>query len=215
MAKRRALLLDFDGTVVDSVEIAYRCLDATVREKLGISFPRQVFEDHLGLPLRETFALAGPELVACADELIATYRARQHELAGQVQPFDGIVDVLRALRAAGVRIAIVTTKLRRIAARQMEAVGIDHYFDVVIGFEDYTAAKPDPEPFRLALRALDTDATDAAAAGDTPHDILGARAAGVFSVGALWSGIGRPQLIASAPDRLAESPADLLEVALG
>lgn len=209
----RALLLDFDGTVIDSVEMIYRCLDETAQEELGTPFPRDLWEEHIGLPLIETFALLGPVAEQRAEVLIAGYRRRQEQCIDQVQPFPGIPEALGEIDRSGVRLAIVTTKLRRIAVRQLERVGLRERFQVVIGFDDCRAAKPDPEPFQLAMRALQVEPGRCAGAGDTAHDIHGARAAGCLAAAALWSGVAVDGLLGARPDRSLRHPQELVELA--
>jgi pyrophosphatase PpaX len=209
---RRALLLDFDGTIVDSLGLIYDCLDRTARELLGRPFPRELWEDHIGIPLHETFALLGEQAVLHAEQLITTYRRKQVECSDGLRPFPDIPETLATLRGRGVKLAIVTTKLKHVAAEHLAAIGLQEYFDLIVGFDDCAAVKPHPEPFRLAMAALELTPEQCAAVGDTTHDIRGARAAGVFAAAATWSGIAVSQLLASRPDRVLRTPADLLDL---
>lgn len=212
MPALRALLLDFDGTVADTNELIYRCLDETARELLGLEFPRLAWRRHIGRPLREMFALLGSPSSTVVDRLIEDYRARQDRYLDQVEAFPGLIEALSELRARGIRLALVTTKLQRIARRQLAVLGIEREFEAVIGFDDCERPKPDPQPFVLALRALAVSPAEAAAVGDTPMDIQGARAAGVLAVGALWCAAAREQLLAAQPDRTLAAPAELLSL---
>jgi len=207
---KRAVLLDFDGTVVDSLELIYQCLDATAQEHLGSPFPRILWEAHIGRPLAETFALLGPAAHARSEHLIQAYRRRQESCHDRICAFPGIVETLDALRRRGVRLAIVTTKMKAVARRHLAVVGLQHHFEAVIGFDDCAAPKPHPEPFETAMRALGVAPEDCLGVGDTALDIRAARAAGLVTAAALWSGVAIDQVLAAAPDHVLRHPGELL-----
>ncbi len=206
----RAVLLDFDGTVVDSLELIYECLDATAREHLGTTFPRALWEEHVGRPLADTFALLGPEAHGRSEELIQSYRRRQEGCDDRICAFPGIVETLDELRRRGVRLAIVTTKMQQVARRHLASAGLTDHFEAVIGFDDCGAPKPHPEPFQTAMRVLGVSPTQCLGVGDTVLDIQAARAAGTVTAAALWSGVATAQLLAAAPDHVLRHPTELL-----
>lgn len=208
----RAVLLDLDGTVADSHELIYCCLDETARELMGVEFPRRLWETHVGVPLADFFAMIGAGRAAApsVDALIDDYRARQQRYEDRLRPFPDIEPVLVGLRQRDVRLAIVTTKLRAVARRHLGAIGLAHYFDAVVGFDDCVRAKPDAEPFRCALQALEVDAAAAIGIGDSPVDVHGARAAGLTAIGALWGTVDRVALLAARPHHAIETPGELL-----
>jgi HAD superfamily hydrolase (TIGR01509 family) len=211
----RALLLDLDGTVADTHEIIYQCLNETAQEHLAADFPRGLWEQHVGTPLADLFALVRSPTASAfpsIEELISSYRSRQARHEDRLRAFPGMTSVLAELRARDVRLAIVTTKLQAIARRHLAAIGLLECFDAIVGFDDCVRAKPDAEPFHLALRALDVAPLAAAGVGDSPVDIHGARAAGVLAVGALWGTVSRSALLAAQPDHIANAPVDLLQL---
>jgi putative hydrolase of the HAD superfamily len=98
------------------------------------------------------------------------------------EPYPETIEVLRGLRAAGYRLAVVSNwdvSLREV----LDETGLTEYFDAIVISSEIGAAKPSAEPFEAALRALDADAASAVHVGDThAEDVLGARAAGVRPV---------------------------------
>lgn len=209
-----AVLFDFDGTVVDSNEFIFSCLDYTARHHLGRAFPRQLLESNVGMPLADLFqSLHGAEAAAPQVEaMVHTYRRHQEEREHAITACDGIEAVLHTLRRSGVRLAIVTTKQHAVAARQLARVGLDACFDTIVGFDECQRAKPDPEPFLLALERLTIEPTRAVAVGDSAADICGARAAGVIAIGASWGCFSPAALAAAKPDATAATPPDLLRL---
>jgi HAD superfamily hydrolase (TIGR01509 family) len=216
----RALLLDLDGTVVDTHALLYRCYDHAVRAHGGRGSDRATWERCLGLPLEgvfaATFALYQQPLPEEAlPALLESYRAMLRAGEADVRTFPGMREALEALRQRGVRLAVVTTKHRASATRHLESQRLTHLFDAVVTGDQCARCKPDPEPFLRALAALGVAAEEAAGVGDTEHDVRGARAAGALAVAACWGALNRPALLAARPDRVAEAPADLLGLGPG
>ena len=210
-----AVLFDFDGTVADTHGLTHRCLDETAMQHLGVPFPLPLLEQHVGRPLADLFALLRDGRAQAAtpiEVLVATYRAKQIDYEAQVAAYPGVAEALQALRERSVRLAIVTTKLRSVARRQLQRTGLAECFEVIVGFDDCAQSKPDPEPFQRALHLLGVTASAAVAVGDSPGDIHAARAAGVTAVAALWGCLNRAALLTTKPDRTLSHPAELREL---
>lgn len=214
-ARIQALLLDLDGTVADTHDLIHQCLDETARAHLGVGFPRALWARHVGIPLADLFSLVRPADAHSAptvDVLVDSYRQRQERDEHRLRAFPGIASVLAVLRRRGVRLAIVTTKLHAVAQRHVAAIGLATGFDALVGFDDCLRAKPDAEPFRKALQALAVPPTAAAAVGDSPVDIHGARAAGATTIAALWGTADRGAVLAAHPDHVLDTPEQLLHL---
>jgi pyrophosphatase PpaX len=106
-------------------------------------------------------------------------------------------------------LAIVTSKASPIARQSLEFVGLDRYFPVLVGYDETTRHKPDPEPVRAALGRLGVSADNAVFVGDSPHDIRAGNGAGVMTVAALWGPFDRETLALAGPDHFIECLADL------
>ena len=103
----------------------------------------------------------------------------------------------------------MTSKATPIASQSLAFVGLDRYFPVVVGFDDTSRHKPDPEPVWHALRRLGISADQAVFVGDSPHDMHAGNAAGVTTVAALWGPFDRETLALAGPDHFIECLADL------
>lgn len=212
MPSPRAVLFDLDGTLIDSLNVIFRCLDETSREIVGQPFPRAVWEKKIGIPLSDTFALLGELGIRHNDQLVANYRDRQVGLFRELAAFPGVPETLSTLRERGVSLAIVTTKLRGVAELHLTTTGIRDCFEVVIGFDDCERAKPDPQPFQIAMERLGVRPEECIAVGDTPHDIHGGRAAGALTCGAFWGTLAHEMLRGSKPDHHLEHPSEILSL---
>src|SRR5262249_54609120 len=111
--KIRALLLDLDGTIADTQELIFQCFSETFRRHVGRECSRPVWERSVGLPLEQMFAAAIEELGAPGpppDLLTTHYREHLAEIDGTLTAFPEVPAVLAALRQAGLRLALVTSK---------------------------------------------------------------------------------------------------------
>src|SRR5262249_26757909 len=126
----------------------------------------------------------------------------------------GIAALVSRLAKAGLRLGIVTSKVRHTALRGLRLCHLDRSFEVVVAREDTARHKPDSEPLIYALAALETEASRCAYVGDTPLDVEAARGAGVRSVAALWRPVAASAFAEWEPDAFARTPeeaADILE----
>ena len=199
----RAILLDLDGTLVDTIDFILASVRHTFEGDPRCPTDAQWIEG-IGKPLRVQLL----EIVGDADEverLVVRYRAHQREHHdARTRAYAHAVDTVALLRAEGRHVAIVTSKLAEPAARTLRHVGLAPLVDVLVGADTCARAKPDPDPVLHALSALGTAASEALFVGDSPHDVAAGRAAGVVTVGALWGATSRDALLLSRPDHLLE-----------
>jgi HAD superfamily hydrolase (TIGR01509 family) len=124
-----------------------------------------------------------------------------------IKAYDGINDLISIARDLHIGLAIVSSSPRPYVQQI-----VDHHrwaFDAKICYHDTTQHKPNPAPFLEAVKRLTVEARFCWAIGDDPKDIVAARAAGMYSVGALWGSIDKRSLIGAEPDVLFESISSL------
>lgn len=203
------ILLDLDGTVIDSVALIRESHRHAVRTVLGEDWSDERLVANVGRPLLEQMAVFAPDR---AEELYATYRVWNHaNTARLLLAYEGVEEVLVALRAQGRRLGIVTSKSHDAVDLAWKVLpSLRDLFDVVIAAEDSTRHKPDPAPIHEALRRLDSGSEGACYVGDAPFDMQAGRAAGVTTIAVTWGFFGRAALEDQAPDALVTTPADLL-----
>jgi pyrophosphatase PpaX len=217
----RAILFDLDGTLIDTTDLIMRCFHHSWRTVCGLEHSREAILTTFGIPLREamqrllaqTNGLEPADVEALVDRLLLEYRifnvANHDELAF---PFAGVRQVLEQLRASGYRIGVVTSKGRELATRGLQLCALSDLIDAAVFLEDTTTHKPQPEPILAALARLNTRADRAVYVGDSFHDIVAGRRAGVRTVAALWGPMPRAELEREQPDYMAESITQLLEI---
>lgn len=207
LARTSTVLLDFDGTVVNTVELITDSFRYTIKRVLARDLPDDVLIQNLGMPLAEQMRIFSPEKES---ELVRVYR--KHNRAhhdDMIRKFPGAKAALERLRDAGFRLGVVTSKGEELTRRGMDLFDLGRLFDATVFMEDTEVHKPNPEPVLEALRRLDATPDTAVFVGDSPHDIVAGNRAGVVTIAALWGPFPRERVVAAAPDICLESVDEL------
>jgi pyrophosphatase PpaX len=206
------VVFDLDGTVVDTVELIIESFRYATSTVLGKVLPDEFIIAGVGRPLRTQMERLSAEHAQDLYDVYREYNHRRHDEL--IRGYDGIEEVLDALKAAGRRTGIVTSKSRDTTAMAFRAVGLKEHFDVVITATDTTEHKPSPVPLRLCLQRLGATAAGSIYVGDSPFDIEAGAAAGMTTAAVAWGVFGRDALLAAGPDFWLDAPRDLLALCL-
>ena len=207
------VLFDFDGTLMDTNDLICESWRYTVKTLTGRSMTDDEIRQSLGEILTDSMRRIMPEIDT--ERAVSLYRDYQHDIyLDRIKLFDGSEEVLRELRAAGYKTALVTSRLKSSTERGLAHFGIDSLFDAVLTASDTEIFKPDPTPIYIILDKLGMRPEDAALIGDTKHDIEAGLAAGVFTVLVDWSFALPPGKRADcpAPDAVIEEMRDILDI---
>lgn len=210
--RRPAILFDLDGTLIDSGPIIIASMRHASVTVLGREPDEEKVRAAIGGPgLAAQMRELDPERV---DDLVAAYRAHNIPLHATLEAFPGIPELLLELRARGHRLGIVTAKRVDTVQLAFERLPVlRETTEVVVGHDDTTRHKPDPEPVLEALARMGVAPEEAAYVGDSPFDIRAGRAAGTLAVAVGWGGIHPDaRLLAEEPDALVHAPQELLEL---
>jgi len=214
MLTLRTVLFDLDGTLIDSVRLI---LDSYHHTLAAHGLPPRSDDEWLrgvGTPLTIQFAEWRDDQ-GTMEALIATYRKynlEHHDRMVTVYP--GVVAAVRALKDAGVATGLVTSKNRSGAVRGLSLARLESLMDVLVCADEVTNPKPHPEPVETAVRLLHADPKTTVYVGDSIHDMLSGRAAGVLTAAALWGPFGRSHLEDASPDFWLTAPEDLVRLVL-
>lgn len=177
-----ALLLDHDGTLVDS-ESAHHLLWNRVLAPYGVQISAQDYErDYAGLPALENgaqsvqrFGLdASPQALAQAK--FAATRAYLHDQAFPLMP--GVAQALERWRGR-YRLGVVTGARSFAVQNSLDKHGLAADFECVVSADDVERTKPDPACYRLALQRMGLQPHQAIAIEDTAHGVDAAVGAGL------------------------------------
>jgi pyrophosphatase PpaX len=205
------VLFDLDGTVIDSGAIILASMRHAAREVLGVEPPEDELMAAVGGPgLEAQMRALAPDRV---EELVVSYRAHNEPLHDELVCCEGVDDVLVRLKDEGRRLGIVSAKRRATIELAFAKIPLAHLFDVVVGGDETTRHKPQPEPLLLAAERLGVDSADCAYVGDSPFDIRAAKAADMHAVAVSWGGIHpRERLEREEPDAIVDTAEELLNV---
>jgi len=180
------LLLDLDGTLIDSVPdllgSANRLMAA--RGLAGFNAAELTAMIGDGVPALVRRAMAARGRTAGAGDIEAFLADYGAHPAAQSRPYPGVPQILAGLREAGWRLAVCTNKPEAPARRLLEALGLLHLFAAVGGGDSFPMRKPDPGHLMATLAAA--GGGRAVVVGDHRNDVLAARGAGLPCIFALW-----------------------------
>ncbi len=181
------ITFDWDGTLFDSTAIITRCIQGAVHE-VGGTVPSDKEASYvIGLGLMQALAHAAPDVPREKyPELGEAYKRQWALHVDDISLFPGTLEMLRDLQARGHKLAVATGKSRRgldeVLQRELGGVKLAHMFDAT-RTADETAGKPDPLMLNELMQELEVPPQQMLMIGDTTHDLLLARNAGVASVG--------------------------------
>ena len=180
----RAVLLDLDGTLLDTLPDLAAAANAMLAERGRTSLPAATIRDFIGSGIQKLvercLQAAGEDAGGAALEgALRNFRGHYERLNGTAsRPFPGVTDALGRLRVAGLRLACVTNKARAFTLPLLRTTGLLPYFDTIVTSDDAGERKPHPAPFLHACRTLGVSPAEAAVVGDSALDAQAARAAG-------------------------------------
>ena len=213
--KKIAAVFDLDGTLLDTIDDLAYAVNTALTENGFPTHPREAYYYFVGNGARTLVQRALPKDVEkTVFEAVYARYSELYEAHWNVftKPYDGILDLLAALRADGVPLGVVSNKVHD---RTLEV--IDTYFpntfDAVFGNRPGVPLKPDPAGVFDALAALDCDPSHAFYLGDTGVDIETGKRAGIYSAGALWGFRTADELTQAGAVILCASPSDALAAA--
>ena len=208
-----AVVFDLDGTLVDSVyQHVMAWHEALRKSNIDLSIWRIHRRIGMsgGLLVRALARELGYELdAATLERLQRDHETAYRERSKTVVPLPGAIELLAALSREGVAWAIATSAPRRFTESSLAALNVPDAVPVVT-HDEVAHAKPNPDLFLAAARALEVPTEQTFVVGDSLWDILAARRAGTLGVGLLSGGYGHAELVESGAYRVYEDPADLL-----
>lgn len=207
------ILFDFDGTladtnglVIESWQHVYRAL--TGREA-DLPMIKATFGEPLGISMEKIFPNTPME------QAIDIYRGHQKDIYEEmIQPFSGMVELIKELKARGLKIGVTTSRMRNTTLIGLNKFGITEYMDAIVTCDDTDKHKPDPEPVLITLERLRAKPENTLMVGDSMFDIKCAHNAGVKAVLVGWAEAVTEEDLNSpdAPEYFIEKAEDLLRL---
>ncbi len=214
MKKYKAILFDLDGTLTESGIGITKSVQQAL-ERMGKPEPDldklRVF---VGPPLKEQFMKYAGFTEEEADKAISYFRERYH-VTGVYENavYDGIEDMLKALKEAGYVLAVASSKPEILVNQVLEYFHLEHYFTEKVGSEmdGVRSRKSEVVEEALLRLGLKDDREHVLMVGDKEHDVFGAREAGMNCVAVTWGYGTAEELAESHPMLTINHPKELVD----
>jgi phosphoglycolate phosphatase len=214
--KYTAILFDLDGTLLDTLQ---DIADAANRVLTRKGFPTRPLEIHraaVGDGTRVLMQRLLPEANRTAETIQECFEAFRTDYGEHwnvnTKPYVGISEMLDALQTRGMKMTVLSNKPADFTRKCVHGILSKWKFDPVLGGEDGLPSKPDPAGAVEISKRLNIPPHQFIFLGDTGVDMITAKAAGMFAVGALWGFRDRHELEQAGAKVLLERPEDLLNL---
>ncbi len=213
----KAALFDMDGTLVDNSAVHLRAFEifcarygvADWHDKLVASFG--MGNDDIMRRIMPEEVIRERGLAALGEEKEALYR---EIYAPEIHPVEGLVELLQALRKAGIRCAVGSSGCKDNVDFVLEKCGIGEFFEARISGDMVTQCKPAPEIYLKAAAALGAAPAECVIFEDAPAGLEAARRAGAGRIVALTTSLEREALTRlGIADPIAADFAELVDLA--
>ena len=203
------VLFDFDGTVFDTVEGITKSIQYALR-KHGRDAALEELRCFAGPPLVDKFMEVYGVTREEAEQLVTDFRERYVPIGVyESSPFPGIRELLEALRAAGKKLVIATSKPQAMAALLLERAGLRELFDVVVGSGGGVNNDAKWQIVTRAMELCGAKPENCVLVGDTKYDVEGARKCGIPCIGVRWGYAAEGELEAAGALTVAETAGEI------
>ena len=213
----KLIILDFDGTLADTRGLIVKTMQQTIAS-LGLeSRTDDECASMIGLPLKQAFTDLIPMTDAMGDQCVDTYRRifNENNAAYTIPTFSNVLETLRLLSQKGYTLTIASSRSHRSLMEFVVGMDLQEVLSYVLGAEDVSKAKPNPEPVLNTLEKFGCSPDEALVVGDTWYDIEMGRRAGVRTCGVTYGNGTREELMNAGADFLIDDFGELLKLAGG
>lgn len=212
----KAVMFDLDGTLLNTIEDLTDAMNAMLGKHGFSAHSVDACKYFVGDGVEQFVQRALPAehrdaatIAAVAKEYKVEYGKRWD---AKTRPYDGIVPLLDALAARGLKLTVFSNKPDEFTKLTVQKFLPGVAFDAVAGAKTHVPKKPDPSGALEVALALDIKPAEFLYVGDTNTDMQTARSAGMFAVGATWGFRTPEELLSSGAQVLIDHPMDLLKL---
>lgn len=207
----RAVLFDMDGTVLDTLSDLHAAVNRSMREFGLPEVSRAKVRASLGNGAARLIRCCLPEGAEdeTAERVLGFYLPYYDGHCNiNTRPYEGIVPMMKRLRAGGVKLAIISNK-GDAAVKKLAGEHFPELLEAAVGESETVRRKPNPDAVLAAAKALGEKCSDCVYVGDSEVDIQTAKNAGMDCISVSWGFRDREQLTAAGAQSIADSPETL------
>ncbi|AIQ38742.1 pyrophosphatase PpaX [Paenibacillus sp. FSL R7-0297] len=205
------VLFDLDGTIVNTNELIISSFMHALKENNLPALTREEIIPHMGTTLQQQMsAFSGLQDTSVLELSYRSYNYAHHDEL--IRSFPHVNETMEGLLSRGIKLGIVTTKIRPTTLKALEMFDLLKYMETIVTVNDVSQAKPHPEPVLTAVANLGVDPARTLMVGDSAVDIQSAKAAGVRVAAVAWSLKGEDTLRKYGPDYIIHDMKDLYTI---
>lgn len=212
--KYRYVIFDLDGTILDTLDDLADAANAALASQGYPLRTRDEVRMFVGNGIRKLIERATPDGVSESD-IVKTHEAftayYSAHCKDKTKPYDGIPELVAALRAKGIRSAVVSNKADY-AVKKLCGEYFGGLFEISIGEREGIRKKPAPDTVLEVMRVLGASPEETVYIGDSDVDILTAENSGIDCIGVSYGFRGREFLESHGAKVIADSVDELLEI---
>ena len=212
----KACIFDLDGTLTNTLESMTYSVNLTLKE-MGLS---QITKDQCRMfvgngarvLIEESLKVSGDPKASRIEEGMKIYgRIFDQNCTYHVTPYEGIPEMLKALKDRGIHLAVLSNKPDRQTVKVVKEIFGDNIFDYAQGQKDGIRRKPAPDGVGYLMEQMQVSKEECLYIGDSEVDAATGKNAGLKTIGVLWGFRDRKTLETAGADHLIERPEELLQ----
>ena len=212
----KARIFDLDGTLTNTLESMTYSVNLTLKE-MGLS---QITKDQCRMfvgngarvLIEESLKVSGDPKASRIEEGMKIYgRIFDQNCTYHVTPYEGIPEMLKALKDRGIHLAVLSNKPDRQTVKVVKEIFGDNIFDYAQGQKDGIRRKPAPDGVWYLMEQMQVSKEECLYIGDSEVDAATGKNAGLKTIGVLWGFRDRKTLETAGADHLIERPEELLQ----
>lgn len=212
----KACIFDLDGTLTNTLESMTYSVNLTLKE-MGLS---QITKDQCRMfvgngarvLIEESLKVSGDPKASRIEEGMKIYgRIFDQNCTYHVTPYEGIPEMLKALKDRGIHLVVLSNKPDRQTVKVVKEIFGDNIFDYAQGQKDGIRRKPAPDGVWYLMEQMQVSKEECLYIGDSEVDAATGKNAGLKTIGVLWGFRDRKTLETAGADHLIERPEELLQ----
>ena len=212
----KACIFDLDGTLTNTLESMTYSVNLTLKE-MGLS---QITKDQCRMfvgngarvLIEESLKVSGDPKASRIEEGMKIYgRIFDQNCTYHVTPYEGIPEMLKALKDRGIHLAVLSNKPDRQTVKVVKEIFGDNIFDYAQGQKDGIRRKPAPDGIWYLMEQMQVSKEECLYIGDSEVDAATGKNAGLKTIGVLWGFRDRKTLETAGADDLIDRPDELLQ----
>jgi HAD superfamily hydrolase (TIGR01509 family) len=193
----KAFIFDLDGVIINSEPI-HDLVDIDVATAFEIQLDHQRLQKYVGMRSREVWEsiIKEDQLILTSDELLAVADVKKEKYIAEneLQPINGIKELLIELKEKDYRIALASSSPKRFIEAVLNKFEIHSYFEYKVSGDEVKLGKPDPEIYLLAAQRLNVDPKNCIVLEDSKNGVAAGNDAGMKTIGFANPGSGNQDL---------------------